>query len=94
MLAAWGDTIEEDVASEEEDAAITLMARSESDSDDKPVDSLAQLKKRLCGLNKAKLEEFLSTLMDECDAINAKNCMLKAVCSDLKKDVRKPYDCA
>jgi len=27
--------------------------------------------------------------MDECDAINAKNCMLKDVCSNLKKDVRK-----
>jgi len=27
--------------------------------------------------------------MDECDAINAANCMLKEVCSDLKRDVRK-----
>jgi len=27
--------------------------------------------------------------MDECDAINAQNCMLKDVYSDLKKDVRK-----
>ena len=27
--------------------------------------------------------------MDECDAINAENCMLKDVCSNLKKDVRK-----
>jgi len=27
--------------------------------------------------------------MDQCDAINAENCMLKDVCSDLKKDVWK-----
>ena len=27
--------------------------------------------------------------MDECDAVNAENYMLKDVCSDLKKDVRK-----
>lgn len=26
--------------------------------------------------------------MDECDAINAKNCMLKEVCFEFKKDVR------
>jgi len=26
--------------------------------------------------------------MDECDAINAENYMLKDVCSELKKDVR------
>ena len=28
------------------------------------------------------------TLMDECDVINAENCMLKYVCSELKKDIR------
>jgi len=27
--------------------------------------------------------------MDECDSITTKNCMLKDVCSDLKKDIRK-----
>jgi len=26
--------------------------------------------------------------MDECDAINVENCMLKDVCSELKKNVR------
>uniref|UniRef100_A0A7C8YVQ0 Uncharacterized protein n=1 Tax=Opuntia streptacantha TaxID=393608 RepID=A0A7C8YVQ0_OPUST len=65
------------------------MARSELDSDDEQVDSLAQLKEKVCGLNKVKLEGFFFTLMDECDAINAENCMLKDVCSDLKRDVRK-----
>ena len=43
MLVAWGDTIEDDEASEEEEAAIALMARSESDSYDEPLESLAQL---------------------------------------------------
>ena len=89
MLAAWGNATEDDEASEEEEAAVALMARSESDSDDEPVDSLFQLKGNVRGLNKAKLKELLFTLMDECDAINAENCMLKDVCSDLKKDVRK-----
>jgi len=27
--------------------------------------------------------------MDECDAINSENCMLKDVCSELKKDIRE-----
>jgi len=65
------------------------MARSELDSDDEPVDSLSQLKGKVRGFNKAKLEELLFTLMDECDAINAENCMLKDICSNLKRDVRK-----
>jgi len=89
MLATCGDTMEEDEVSEEEEAAVALMARSESDSDDETVDCLAQLKKKVRGLNKEKLEELLFTLMDECHAINAKNCLLKDVCSYLKKDVRK-----
>ena len=62
------------------------MARS--DSDDEPLDSLAQLKDKVRGLNKAKLEE-LFTLMDECDAVNSENCMLKDACSELKKDIRE-----
>ena len=27
--------------------------------------------------------------MDECDAINSENCMLKDACSELKKDIRE-----
>jgi len=27
--------------------------------------------------------------MDECDSINAENCMLKDVCSDLKREIRR-----
>ena len=89
MLAAQGDTTDDDEASEEEEAAVVLMAKSESDSDNEPVDNLCQLKVKVCGLNKVKLEELLFTLMDECDTINAENCMLKDVCFDLKKDIRK-----
>ena len=37
MLAAWGDSTEDDKASEEEEVAVALMARSESDSDDEPL---------------------------------------------------------
>ena len=88
-MAAWGDTTEDDEASEEEKAPVAVMARSESDTDVEPVDSLSQLKGKVRGLTKAKLEELLFALMDECDVINTKNCMLKEVCSDLKKDVSK-----
>jgi len=65
------------------------MAKSDSDSDDEPLENLAQLKDKVRGLNKAKLEELLFTLMDECDAINSENCMLKDACSELKKDIRE-----
>ena len=51
--------------------------------------TLSQLKGKVRGLNKAKLEELLFTLMDECDAINVENSMLKEVCSDLKRDIRE-----
>jgi len=73
---------------EEEAIAATLMARSEIDSDFGLIKSLSQLKDKVHGLSKAKIEELLLTLMDECDAINTENCMLKDVCSELKKDVR------
>ena len=85
MLAAWGDTTEDDEASEEEEVAVALMARSESDSDDEPLESLAQLKEKVHGLNKAPLKGLLFTLMDEFNSVNTENCMLKDVCSDLKK---------
>jgi len=54
MLATWGDTIEDDKASEEEEAVVALMARSESDLDDKPLDSLAQLKEGVNGFNNSR----------------------------------------
>jgi len=89
MLVAWEDSIEEDEGTEEEDAAVALMAKSDTDSDDEPLDSLAYLKDEVRGLKKAKLEELLFTLMDECDAINSKNSMLKDACSELKRDIRE-----
>jgi len=89
MLAAWGNSIKEDEGTEEEDAAVALMAKSDSDSDDEPLGYLAQLKDKVCGLSKAKLEELLFTLMDECDAINSENCKLKDVCSEPKNDIRE-----
>ena len=74
-MAAWGDTSEEDEASEEEEAVVALMAKSESESDVEPVESLSQLKRKVRGLSKAKIEELWFTLIDECDAINIENCM-------------------
>jgi len=89
MMAAWGETLEEDETSqEEEEAAIALMARSESESNVEPVESLSQLKDKVGGLSKAKIDELVLTLIDECDAMNAENCMLKHICSELKKNVR------
>ena len=89
MLAAWGNTTEDDEASKQEEVVVALMARSDSDSDDEPPESLAQLKEKARCLSKAKLEELLFTLMDDCDSVNAENCMLKDVCSDLKRDIRR-----
>jgi len=89
MLATWGDTIEDDEASKEEEAAVALMAKSRLDSNDEPLDSLAQLKEKVSGLSKANLKELLFTLMDEYESVNIEYCMLKDVCFDLKKDVRK-----
>jgi len=40
-------------------------------------------------VNKAQLKGLIFTLMDEYDSVNTENCMLKNVCSDLKKDIRK-----
>jgi len=65
------------------------MARSELDLDDEPLESLAQLKEKVHGLNEAQLKGLLFTLMDEFDSVNIENCMLKDVCSNLRKDIRK-----
>ena len=41
MLAAWDDTTGDDEAFEEEEAVVALIARSESNSDIEPLESLA-----------------------------------------------------
>ena len=87
-MAAWGDTSEKDESSKEQEAIAAPMAKSELDSDFESFKSLSQVKDKVRGLSKAKIEELLLTLMDECDAINAKNYMVKDVCTELKKDVR------
>ena len=61
MMAAWGDTSEEDEASTVVAVAAALMARSETDSDFELVESLSQLKDKVRGLSKAKIEELLLT---------------------------------
>jgi len=89
MLVAWGDSTDEEEGSEEEEEAVALMARSETDSDEESSESLVRLKNKVCGLNKAKLKEFLFTLMDECDALHSENCELKDAYDELKTDIRK-----
>jgi len=39
-------------------------------------------------LSKRKLEKLVSTLMEECEMVNSKNCMLKNTCSRLKKELK------
>jgi len=68
------------------------MARSDIELDDESLESLDQFKNKVCGLykaNKAKLKEFLFTLMDEYDALNSENCMLKDECTQLKRDIKE-----
>ena len=72
MLTAWGDSTEEEKGTEEEEATVALMERSDSESDQDSLDSLDQLKEQVCGLSKAKLKELLFTLMDEYDALPLK----------------------
>ena len=88
MIAAWGDSTAEEDETEEEEAAVALIARSDTESDDEPIDRLEQLKNKVCGLSKAKLKEFLFTVMDECDAMYSENCELKDVSVELKRDIR------
>ena len=87
MLAAWGDSSDEEEGSEgeEEEEAVALMARSESDSDEESSDSLIELKNKVSSLNKQKLKEYLLILMDECDAFHTENCDLNKECDELKK---------
>ena len=89
MLTAWGDSTEEEEGTEEQEAIVALMARSDSETDVESLDSLDQLKEQVCGLSKAKLKELLFTLMDECDALTSENCMLKDVCTEIKRDVKE-----
>jgi len=60
MLAALGDKTEDDEAYEEEEVAVALIAKSESDSDDEPLDSLAQLKEKVCVLIKQNIRNYFS----------------------------------
>jgi len=64
------------------------MARSESESNLESTESLSPFKDKVRGLSKAKAVKLLFTIMDECGTITTENCMLKGVCSELKKDVR------
>ena len=90
MLAAWGDsTDEEEGSGEEEEGVVALMARSETDFDEGSSDSLIRLKNKVSDLNKHKLKEFLLILMDKCDALHTENCDLSNECDEFKKEVLK-----
>ena len=68
MLAAWGDSTDEEEGSEEEtEEAVALMARSETDSDEGSSDSLIRLKNKVSGLNKHKLKDCLLYTSDAAD---------------------------
>ena len=64
------------------------MAKSDSDTDSESDKNMSQIKERVSGFNKRKILKILFSLMDECEAISTKNCMLKDTCSKLKRDVR------
>ena len=82
-MAAWGETSEEEEDSQEE-AAVALIAGGESKSES---ETLSQLKKKVRRASKPKLEKLLFTSFDDFEEVNAENCMLKDVCSELKKDI-------
>ena len=87
-MAAWGEISEEEDSSQDEAAVLALMARSESEADSESDESMSQFKEKVRGFNEAKILKLLFSLMDECEAISTKNCMLKDTCSKLKRDLR------
>ena len=60
MLAVRGDSTEEEDEIEEEEAAVAPMAKSDSESDEEPLDSLALLKEKVSGLAKQILLNYFS----------------------------------
>jgi len=88
MVTAWGDTSEEEDSSQDDAAALAVMARSKFEADSESDESMFQFKEKVGGFNKAKNFKLLFSLMDECQAISTENCMLKDTCSKLKGDVR------
>ena len=88
MMAAWGETSEEEDSSQDEAEALVLMARSESEADSKSDETMSQFMEKVSGFNKRKILKLLFSLMDEFEAISTENCMLKYPCSKLKGDIR------
>ena len=88
MVAAWGETSEEEDSSQDEAIALVLMAKSESEADSESDESMSQFKEKVRGFNKAKILKLLFSLMDEWATISTENCMFKDTCSKLKRDVR------
>ena len=89
MLAAWGDSTDEEDESEAEEAAVAFMARSDTDSDNETIDHLEQLKNKVSRLCKAKLKEFVFNVMDKCDALHSENNMLIDDCDELKNIIKE-----
>ena len=56
VVAAWGETLEEKDSSQDEAAALVLMARKESEVDLESDESMSTFKEKLRGFNKAKSE--------------------------------------
>jgi len=84
-MAAWGETSKEEEDSQKEEVVEALMARSKSKSNLESVESLSQLKDTVHGLSKTKVMKLLFAIMNECETITAKNCMLKDACFELKR---------
>jgi len=88
MVAAWGESSEEEDSSQDEAEALALIAKSDFDTNSESDETMSQIKEEVSGFNKRKILKILFSLMDECEAISTENCMLKDTCSKLKRDVR------
>ena len=58
MVAAWGETSEEEDSSQDEAEALVLMARSESEADSESDETMSQFKEKISGFNKRKILKF------------------------------------
>jgi len=73
MVAAWGETSEEEDSSQDEAEALVLMARSESKDDSESDETMSEFKEKVSGFNKRKILKLLVSLTDEHEAISTEN---------------------
>ena len=87
MVAAWGETSEDE--EQEKDPSVALMANSGSGSDGDQVENVSQLKDQVRKFSKAKLEKFVLFVLENFEQLQSENDMVNENCIELKRTIRK-----